>query len=55
MSLGILGASLLGKLLAVKGVIRAGDGTATKKKGKGIVRTDRCRFLSAAALNEMDI
>ena len=32
MFLGILGANLLGKLLAVKGVIRAGDGTATKKR-----------------------
>ena len=34
MFLCIFGASLLGKLLAVKGVIRAGDGTATKKKVK---------------------
>ena len=35
MFLGILGASLLGNLLAGKGIIRAGSGN---KKGKGIVR-----------------
>ena len=36
MFLGTLGASLLGNLLAGKGIIRAGSGN---KKGKGIVRT----------------
>ena len=36
MLLGTLGASLLGNLLAGKGIIRAGSGN---KKGKGIVRT----------------
>ena len=35
MLLGTLGASLLGKLLAGKGIVRAGSGS---KKGKGIVR-----------------
>ena len=35
MSLGTLGASLLGNMLAGKGVVRAGSGS---KKGKGIVR-----------------
>ena len=35
MLLGTLGASLLGNLLAGKGVVRAGSGN---KKGKGIVR-----------------
>ena len=36
MLLGTLGASLLGNLLARKGIVRTGSG---KKKGKGIVRT----------------
>ena len=36
MLLGTLGASLLGNLLARKGIVRAGSG---KKKEKGIVRT----------------
>ena len=35
MSLGTLGASLLGSLLAGKGIVRAGSGN---KNGKGIVR-----------------
>ena len=35
MFLGILGASLLGNLLAGKGIIRAGSGN---KKGRGIAR-----------------
>ena len=35
MLLGTLGASLLGNLLAGKGILRAGSGN---KKGKGIVR-----------------
>ena len=35
MLLGILGASLLGNLLAEKGIVRAGSGN---KKEKGIVR-----------------
>ena len=37
MSLGALGASLLGNLLAGKGIVRAGPGN---KKGRGIVRVD---------------
>ena len=36
MLLGTLGATLLGNLLAWKGIVRAGSGN---KKGKGIVRT----------------
>ena len=35
MLLGTLGASLLGNLLAGKGIVRAGSGN---KKGKGLVR-----------------
>ena len=35
MLLGTLGASLLGNLLAGKGIVRAGSGN---KKGKGIIR-----------------
>ena len=35
MLLGTLGASLLGNLLAGKGIVRAGSGN---KKGKGMVR-----------------
>ena len=37
MPLDTLGASLLGNLLAGKGIIRAGSGN---KKGKGIIRAD---------------
>ena len=36
MLLGTLGASLLGNMLAGKGIVRAGSGN---KKGKGIVRS----------------
>ena len=57
MLLGTLGATLLGNILAGKGVIRAGDGaiaktksvskeTKLKRQGKGIVRTVHgCRSL----------
>ena len=57
MLLGTLRASLLGNILAGKGVIRAGDGaiaktksvskeTKLKRQGKGIVRTVHgCRSL----------
>ena len=39
MLLGTLGASLLGNLLAGKGMMRAGDGSiASRAKGEGIVR-----------------
>ena len=41
MLLGTLGASLLGNLLAGKGIVRAGSGhhsLNSSKKGKGIVR-----------------
>ena len=37
MLLGTLGPSLLGIILADKGVIRAGDGAATKKQGKRMI------------------
>ena len=43
MFLGTLGASLLGNMLAGKGIVRAGSGN---KKGKGIVK--------ASYGNEMD-
>ena len=44
MLLGTLAASLLGNILACKGIVRAGDGAIvrtkkkSKKQGKGIVR-----------------
>ena len=40
MLLGALGASLLGNMLTVKGIIRAGYGSIDlqPKKGKGIIR-----------------
>ena len=37
MLLGTLGASLLGNILAGKGVIRAGDGVIMKRQGRGII------------------
>ena len=37
MLLGTLGASVLGNILAGKGVIRAGDGAITKRQGRGII------------------
>ena len=46
MLLGTLGASLLGNLLAGKGIARAGSGN---KKGKGIVRTGSGRLSSFAS------
>ena len=40
--LGILGASLLGNMLACKGFIRAGDGvTATSPEGWGTIRSGK--------------
>ena len=38
MLLGTLGASLLGNILAGKGVIRAGDGVIMKKQGQAIIK-----------------
>ena len=49
MLLGTLGASLLGNLLAGKGIVRAGTGN---KKGKRIVRTGTGRPLSSALQNK---
>ena len=46
MLLGTLGASLLGDLLAGKGIVRAGSGN---KKGKGIVRAGTGRPSSSAS------
>ena len=45
MLLGMLGASLLGNLLAGKRIVRAGSGN---KKGKGNVRAGTGRPLSSA-------
>ena len=38
MLLGTFSASLLGNILARKGVIRVGNGTITKRQGRGIIR-----------------
>ena len=38
MLLGTLGASLLGNILAGKGMNRAGEGAIAKRQGRGIVR-----------------
>ena len=51
MLLGTLGASLLGNLLAGKGIARAGSGN---KKGKGIVRTGSGRLSSFASQKDWD-
>ena len=49
--LGTLGASLLGNLLAGKGIVRAGSGN---KKGKGIVRAGTGHPLSSASQKQWD-
>ena len=51
MLLGTLGASLLGNLLAGKGIARAGSGN---KRGKGIVRTGSGRLSSFASQKDWD-
>ena len=51
MLLGALGASLLGNLLAGKGIVRAGSGN---KKGKGIVRAGTGRPSSSASQKQWD-
>ena len=51
MLLGTLGASLLGNLLAGKGIARAGSGN---KKGKGIVRTGSGPLSSFASQKDWD-
>ena len=51
MLLGALGASLLGNLLAGKGIVRAGSGN---KKGKGIARAGTGRPSSSASQNQWD-
>ena len=38
MILGTLGASLVGNILAGKGINRAGEGAIVKRQGQGIVR-----------------
>ena len=38
MLLGTLGASLLGNILAGKGINRDGEGVVAKRRGRGIVR-----------------
>ena len=40
MLLGTLGGSLLGNILAGKGINRAGEGAIAKRQGRGIVRAD---------------
>ena len=53
MLLGTLGASLLGNLLAGKGIVRAGSGN---KKGKGIARAGTVNngiFNAASSFNKL--
>ena len=52
MLLGTLGASLLGNLLAGKGIVRADSGN---KKGKGIVRAGASCPLSSASQKQWDL
>ena len=59
MLLGTLGASLLGNLLAGKGILRSGTGHPSSSalqnsKGKGIVRAGSGRPLSFASQKEWD-
>ena len=51
MILGTLGASLLGNLLAEKGIYRAGKGKGINRAGDGIVRADYGRPSSSASHN----
>ena len=51
MLLGTLCASLLGNLLAGKGIYRAGKGKGIKRDGEGIVRADYGRPSSSAFHN----
>ena len=51
MSLGTLGASLLGNLLIGKGILRAGSGN---NKGKGILRAGSGHPLSSSLKKEWD-
>ena len=46
MLLGILGASLLGNILAGKGINRAGKGRGINRAGEGVVRADYVRCSS---------
>ena len=55
MSLGTLGASLLGNLLTGKGIYRAGKGNGINRAGEGIVRAGYGRPSSSASHhNKMD-
>ena len=62
MLLGTLGASLLGNLLAGKGIVRAGSGRRSlnsstsqeNKNGKGIIRAGSGRTLSSASQKQWD-
>ena len=51
MLLGTLGASLLGNLLAEKGIYRAGKGKGINRAGERIVRADYGRPSSSASHN----
>ena len=51
MSLGTLGASLLGNLLTGKGIYRAGKGKGINRAGERIVRADYGRPSSSASHN----
>ena len=51
MLVGTLEASLLGNILAGKGIVRVGSGN---KKGKGIVRAGSGRPLSSASQKQLD-
>ena len=51
MFLGTLGASLLGNLLAGKGIYRAGKSKGINRAGEGILRAGYSRPLSPASHN----
>ena len=56
MLLGTLGATLLGNILAGKGINRAGEGAIAKRQGRGIARAgygnEKCR--KATTKNKWD-
>ena len=55
MLLGTLGASLLGNLLAGRGIYRVGKGKGINRAGEGIVRAGYgCASFSASQNNKMD-
>ena len=54
MSLGTLGASLLGNISTGQGIYRAGKGKGIKRAGEGVLRAGYGHPLSSASQNKMD-